>query len=287
MRLSDNFRKNRALFFILLFGLGFFGFLCILLLRNAFMADYVQIVGLILGGFFGFFAIFNLIGLFYFFTTNDIWEVSWSVEKDKWKLFRKFSRYIPFLVAIVFFVIAGRLYHGNETPSNAEYVEIYLTQTNPSKVERVKSSKYISIAAQEFPKYKFQVQGVAFENMYSDYYVRNVKPGDTLVAMISQDSYNKKIAQTEPLTFIDKTVNYHFISVYGLKHGNIDLLSTSDYEFAKESDSKLGVIIFIGVGLFLLYTQYRLLKEKNKIIETVIINSKSNKVKRSKRIKNR
>lgn len=254
----NNFKENKGLFFILLFGLGLFGFLTFLMLRDAFNADYVQIAGLILGGLFGFFAILNVVGLFYFFTKENIWSVSWNVKKENWKFFK----YFPTVIAIVFFIIALRFYQNKEKQFDTEYVEISITQVNISKIESVKSSKYISIDSKEYPKFRFQVQGVAFDNMDSDYYLNNIKPGDTLVALITKDSYDKKIAQTEPLTFIDKTVNYHFISVYGLKHKAFKLLSTNDYEYAKESDSKFGVIFFIGIGLYFLYLQYRMTKEK-------------------------
>jgi hypothetical protein len=254
----NNFKENKGLFFILLFGLGLFGFLTFLMLRDAFNADYVQIAGLILGGLFGFFAILNVVGLFYFFTKENIWSVSWNVKKENWKFFK----YFPTVIAIVFFIIALRFYQNKEKQFDTEYVEISITQVNISKIESVKSSKYISIDSKEYPKFRFQVQGVAFDNMDSDYYLNNIKPGDTLVALITKDSYDKKITQTEPLTFIDKTVNYHFISVYGLKHKAFKLLSTNDYEYAKESDSKFGVIFFIGIGLYFLYLQYRMTKEK-------------------------
>lgn len=254
----NNFKESKGLFFSLLFGLVLFGFLAYLTLKSAFSADYVQIAGLVLGGLFGFFAILSIAGLFYFFTNENIWSVSWNVKKENWK----FLKYFPTVIAIVFFIIAVRFYQTQEKQFDTEYVEISLTQTNISKIESVKSSKYISIDSREYTKYRFQIQGVAFDNLYSDYYLNNIKPGDTLVALISKDSYNKKIAQTESLTFMDKTVNYHFISVYGLKHKDFELLSFNDYEYAKESDSKLGVIFFIGVGLYFLYLQYRMTKEK-------------------------
>lgn len=255
----NDFNEKKSLFFILLFGLGFFGFLTYLMLKMAFNADYVQIAGLILGGLFGFFAILSIVGLFYFFTKENIWSVSWNVKKKNWK----FLKYFPTVIAIVFFIVAVRFYQNKEKHFDAEYVEISITQMNISKIESVKSSKYISIDTKEYPKYRFHVDGIALNNMYSDYYLNNIKPGDTLVALITKESYNKKIVQTEPLTFLDKTVNYHFISVYGLKHKDFELLSTNDYEYAKESDSKFGVIFFIGVGLFFLYLQYRITKKKN------------------------
>lgn len=279
----NNFKENKGLFFILLFGLGFFGFLTFLMLKDAFNADYIQIAGIILGSLFGFFAALNAVGLFYFFTKDNIWTVSLNVKKENWKFFK----YFPTAIAIVFFIIAVRFYQNKEKQYDTEYIEITITQMNISKIESVKSSKYISIEAREYPKYRFQIQGVAFDNLYSDYYLNNIKPGDTLVALITKDSYIKKIAQTESLTFMDKTINFHFISVYGLKHKDLELLSTNDYEYAKESDSKLGVIFFIGVGLFFLYLQYRMNKEKKAEPLTHGIANKgfSGKGKRSNRIK--
>jgi len=97
--------------------------------------------------------------------------------------------------------------------------------------------------------------------MDSDNYVNNVKRGDTLTVMISKESYDKKIAKTKSLSFTDKTVNYHLINICGLKHKNVELLSTEDCKNAKKRNSVFNALFFIAIGIVFLYYQWKFLTE--------------------------
>ena len=93
--------------------------------------------------------------------------------------------------------------------------------------------------------------------MDSDSYVNNVKRGDTLTVMISKESYDKKIAKTKSLSFTDETVNYHLINICGLKHKNIELLSTEDCKNAKKRNSVFNTLFFSAIGIGFLYFQWK------------------------------
>lgn len=253
----NNIKENKGLFILTLIGVIFFGIFTFFSLKMAFNADYVQIAGLIMGAFFGLITLLFLVLVVCFFTKNDIMSLTLNINMKKWK----FIKYFPAFIAIVCFFISVNFYQNREKQD--DYAEITLIQTNDSKIQTGgKGSQSIHIETKEYLEYSFKISGIAFKNMYSDYYVNNVKRGDTLVATISKKSYEKKIIKTKSLSFTDKTINYHFIGVYGLKHRNFELLSTKDYESAKKNDSVLGILFFIILGSCFLYLQHKLNKEK-------------------------
>ena len=260
----NNIKNNKGIFIFLLLGVLFWAFLTFLTIKGVFDADYVQIAGLILGSFFGICTILTLVAVLPFFGKKDIYAISWNWKWKKWKLFK----YLPSAVAIVCFIISINFYHNKGKRYNSKYVEVMLTQINNSKIQTGgKGSRYVHIETKEYPKYKFSIDGIALKNLYSDYYINDVKRGDTLFAKISKEIYDKKIAKTKPLSFADKTVNYHLINMYGLKHQNVELLSTDDYEYAKENDAIWGVVFLIVVGCYFLYLQHKLNKEKNEEVQ--------------------
>jgi len=239
----------------LLLGIVIFGYLTIVSLRIAFNAEYVQIFGLILGFIFGLISIYFLVSLFNFFRKKDTMGVSWVIGIIQKKCI--LTRYFPTFFAILSFITSISVYK-NKNKQN-DFVEITITQTNDSEihVRRKKGHNSISIFSKEYPNYIFQIKGIYFNYMDSESYVKNVKRGDTLTLMITQESYDKKIAKTKTLSFTDKTVNYNFIDFCGLKHRNFELLSTKDYKYAMKSYSVETVLLFSAIGILFLYFQWK------------------------------
>lgn len=253
----SNLKSNIKIIIIYLIGFLFFGLISFHLINSALKPRYPQIAGIILGGFFGLFALLSFAGLIFSLKPN-IFPSSAENIKVNWS----FLKYFPLTLALICFVLAFRFYFKKSDQFNNEYKQIVVTQTNTPKIQSVKSSKYISIETKEINDFSFQIGGVAYKSMYVDYYLQNVKIGDTLRLWILKDSYDKKISKTKPLTFTDKSVNYQIIYVFGLKHKDFQVLSINDYEYSKENDSKFGVIFFIVIGLIFLYLQKRALNEK-------------------------
>ena len=218
---KENFKEKKGLFFGLLFGLCFWGFFIFQCLEDAFKADYIQIAGLIMGIIFGIFLLMTLLGLLSFFFKWNVEIVHQKEDKEKrivniriWKFLKK---YYPTIIASLWFAWAIISYHNNK--QDIEYIEIALIQANESKIKSgTKGSKYIRIDTKEYPQFKFDIGGIAYQSMYTNHYVNRVKQGDTLLVMINKESYDRKIVKTQPLRLSDKIVNYHFIGIFGLKH---------------------------------------------------------------------
>ncbi len=248
------FRENKKVFIALLLGLCLFVFLTYSTLKYAFNADYVQIAGLTMGVFFGLITILMLIGLICLFCKKDIELNIWNLNWRKWSFFNHSAS----VLALVCFIVSIVLLLNREKQYSSDYVEIALTQVNNSEIRTSgKGDRHIQIQTKEYPKYSFKISGIAFENLHSDYYVNKVKQGDTLFVEISKEAYDKKITKTKSLSFRDKTVNYHFITVCGLKHRDIELLSINRYEHAQENNSIWSAFFFIAVGCYFLYFLYK------------------------------
>lgn len=125
--------------------------------------------------------------------------------------------------------------------------------TNKAEIEKgSKGSRSIRIKLKSYPTFSFDIAGNGYSATYSSDYVANVKISDTLNLDIMKDEYQMKITKEKQLGFWDKTVNYSFISVYGLRDKNNTYLTLSDYNNEHKSDTPIGIWLFGLVGLFVL-----------------------------------
>jgi len=137
---------------------------------------------------------------------------------------------------------------------------IKVTVSNELEIGRRKSSRWINIKTKEFPKFVFELAGNSFHASNSQQLIANVGKDDTIEIDILSDTYEKKIIKSKPLTFWDKTINYNFISICGLRDSNQEYLALHNLNNEKKSDSAswafwLFVIIAIGItssGIYLL-----------------------------------
>lgn len=113
-----------------------------------------------------------------------------------------------------------------------------------------KGSHYIRIKLKNYPDFKFDVDGVAYKASAAKDFVNNTEAGDTITLDIKLEEYEKKIEQSKPLSYFDKSDNYEFISVYGLSDKDYFYLSLVDYNAEKKSDNKVGIWGAIIAGLF-------------------------------------
>ncbi|POY35000.1 hypothetical protein C3K47_17230 [Solitalea longa] len=120
----------------------------------------------------------------------------------------------------------------------------------PEITKGSKGSKSIKIKLKDYPNFDFDINGVAFSSTYVDDYINYVNTGDTLNVYILKDEYLKKITKEKKLNFFDKTVNYQFISVYGLTDAQKIYLSLSSYNETNQKDNEEGIWLFLGLGIF-------------------------------------
>ena len=125
--------------------------------------------------------------------------------------------------------------------------------TNNAEIEKGrKGSRSIRIKLKSYPSFMFDIKGNSYSATYTSDYVTHVKVGDTLNLDIMKDEYQMKLTKEKRLGFWDKTVNYSFISVYGLSDNNHTYLDLTDYNNEHKSDSSIGIWLFGLVGLFVL-----------------------------------
>jgi hypothetical protein len=127
---------------------------------------------------------------------------------------------------------------------------IKVTVSNDLEIDRRKSSRWVNIKTKEFPTFVFELTGNSFYAANSQQFVDNVGKEDKIEIDILTDTYEKKLTKTKPLTFWDKTVNYHLIGVFGLRDKNQTYMTLDALNAEHKSDStSWGFWLFVLVGL--------------------------------------
>jgi len=157
------------------------------------------------------------------------------------------------------FVIIGSLFlYGlwnvykkkDEVTLAKQLTTIRVTITDEIKISKSKSSRSVKIKTEEYPAFIFELSANSFYASNAKQFVANVNRSDTIEIDILTDTYEKKLIKSKPPTFWDKTVNYNFISIYGLRDFNQNYLTLHDLNNKKKSDStSWGFWIFVLFGL--------------------------------------
>ncbi len=259
-------KKNEIPIFIyIVFIIGFvlFAFLSYNIFKTAFETEYVQIVGIVFGCFFGIFALLLIAGaiyLFFFYNEEDervsrLESAKINQKKTNNKKWT-FIVFFPILISLGSFYIAIRNKSFNEIQYNPkDYIALQITQTNKSEVYSVKGSEDVIIMTKEYPGFKFHIGSIGMRVFDKLYYLRNVNQGDLLEIWISKDEYFKKITKQKPLTFSDKTINYNIIGIYGIEHQKTDILSFSNYVEAGKQEYSLNKNVFFVIGIIFIVIQ--------------------------------
>lgn len=162
---------------------------------------------------------------------------------------------IGFIILGCFFIY--KAYHIYLNKDNEiKYSELHTITdviTNKAEIQKgSKGSRLIRIKLKSYPSFSFNIGGNGYLATYSSDYVANVNIGDTLNVDIMKDEYQMKISKENQLGFLDKSVNYSFISVYGLRDRNRTYLTLSDLNNVHKRDTPIGIWLFGFVGLFVL-----------------------------------
>lgn len=108
----------------------------------------------------------------------------------------------------------------------------------------------INLRIADYPKFKFHISGVRFSASYANSIVTEIKAKDKIEIDIFKDICDKKLIKSKALTFKDKTVNYEFITVNGLRKGSRSYLSLEDINVEHYKDSTgFGFWIFLTAGI--------------------------------------
>jgi len=136
---------------------------------------------------------------------------------------------------------------------NSQMVQTDQIVTSGLKIKRHKGSASIDLKFKEHPEFDFYLDAHAFPGN-ADTFIDDVNYGDTLTVSILKQDFEKRIAQTKPLTFYDKSFNYYTIHLYSISHNGKSYLSVEDIEKFKQENNKSGFWICLSFGLLLFLT---------------------------------
>ena len=189
-------------------------------------------------------------------------------SEEKKKNFHNYYALMAFIFGSLIFFAA---YHLN-IPKEAKVTSEQLTSiegTITAKPEidvSGKGHRSIHFELSQYPNFHFKISGVSYSATYAEDFVSSVNTRDTVSIDIFTDEYKKKLTREEEMSFLDKSVNYRFISIYGLRAKNTIFLSLEDYNYEKKSDEKLGVWILVLLGMFFIglsLYQFKLFRQQN------------------------
>lgn len=179
-------------------------------------------------------------------------EKLWSIKVN-----RRFG--IGFVIfGVLFLSVMVKIYlNRNAEISNDQIKTISSQLVEQLKIERTSPksvSKVIKLKLKDYENFTFELGGHSYSATNTNRLLNDVKIGDNIELDIKLETFEKKIAKTKSLTFSDKSVNYHFIPVYGLRKGNSTYLKLGDYNIKhKEDSSSLGfwILVFVGLGIMI------------------------------------
>lgn len=124
---------------------------------------------------------------------------------------------------------------------------------NQPKIRHRKSSKWIDISLNEYPEFVFKIAGNNLVASNSAGIVSDIKAGDRIDIDLLTNIYQKKIVRSKEMSYLDKSVNFKRITVYGLRKGNKDYLTLEAINTQHNKDSSgwaLWMLLALCLGIF-------------------------------------
>ncbi len=121
----------------------------------------------------------------------------------------------------------------------------------------------LNLKLKDFSEFEFTISGINFNAAKPEKFISEFKKGDTLDIDILREDYLTRFTKQKEPSFLDKSVNYYFVTFYGLRDKNNNYLTLKEINFESKKDKKIGIIIFPLLALgSLLFGAYFLLKSK-------------------------
>lgn len=128
------------------------------------------------------------------------------------------------------------------------------TISAPLKIGSSKGSRWVNLKINEHQKFAFNISGISSRAARTNEIVSEITKGAKVEFEILTEDYEKKISKTKELTFMDKSVNYRMISVYGLRKNSKIYLSLDRINREHKSDSDgfgFWVLLIVGIGFIM------------------------------------
>lgn len=140
-----------------------------------------------------------------------------------------------------------------------------LLDNEPKVIKGSKGERSLELELKNYPEFEFKISGSTFSATYAEDFVNNVKIGDSIFLNIDSAEYGKKISNTIPLGFFDKTVGYKHIGVIEFASGPYTYLSLEDYNIAHKGNNTQLILFLLIMGLFFTGLGVFSFKAKDKI----------------------
>lgn len=183
-------------------------------------------------------------------------------EESKWenKNARNFGIGFIIVWSLLSLVFINQDEQGNRIISSASTTQINgIIAENPEIESGKRNKQKLNIKLREFSDFNFKLNGQELKAL-DDRFIEEVSKGDKLSVKIWNETYAKKIKQTEKLSFREKHINYHQIEILGINRDETDYIPENRINRLREKfHSKwnyygLMAMAFFGIcfGLYLI-----------------------------------
>jgi len=173
---------------------------------------------------------------------------------------KKIQKGINKFYALVFFLFGCFLIYGAYSliiPKKTDLRPKQLTSVEGIITNVIrKDNRSILLKLSQYPNFTFIITGNDYYATYVEDFISKINAKDTIAIDILTDEYEKKITRVKPMSFFEKSVDYRFISFYGLRDKEKTLRSLRDYNNEKKSDNAsrgwfLGLFGVLSLGFSL------------------------------------
>ena len=178
------------------------------------------------------------------------------IEESKWENRNSRNLGIGFVIAwsLLSLLFVNQDKQGNKLISDTSTTQIKGTIVENPEIESGKRNKQkLNIKLKEYPDFIFKLNGQELKGL-KDEFIKEVSKGDKLNFRIWNETYAKKIKQTESLSFRDKHINFYQIEILGISKDETNYMpenrinSLRDKFHSKWNYYGLMVLAFFGIG---------------------------------------
>lgn len=159
---------------------------------------------------------------------------------------------IASLFGVFFVCIANQFYQNSAILSRNDVQVVKGILSEDIRLEHSRKSRSLVIKLENLSDFEFIIGSVSLDETYYQDLMKDFKKGNKIYLTIEKEEYQKKIAKTNQLTFLDKYFHYEKIDVVEVENKNFKYLSLSDFNNTHKNNDYWGIGFFSLLGLFLI-----------------------------------
>lgn len=184
-------------------------------------------------------------------------------EKIKWenRNIRRFGLGFILFWSLFLLIFVKQDNHGKRIVDLETSVQVSGVLQNKLKIKSGRrNSKSMEFNLIEYPNFNFKLNRPELTALNIDQLLNTVNKGDTISIRLWKDTFDKKIIETEQLSFTDKHINYHQIDVLGIVKNKADFMPKekvnkvrSEFHTNENFYGLIALALFgFGVGVYLI-----------------------------------